>query len=657
MSNRFKIMKKILWVVFAFISVFVIFYIYRSITQAHFNWEDAMFLGDAVKVWTEGNLKHVFTPWMKNYVRYFRQPLFVIFYKLYGYDATPYFTFVLFLRLTNVFLIYLLARKLTNSILISSFASIFYGIYQVNYQAMFWISSGTKEEPMVTFFLLCLLSFTKYLNSGKHLYLFLSSFSFFVCFHCEFKALMVPLVLLSYEFVFYMNKKKFFKFGWILKYLPFLLLEVYFFRFVYNGSAGLFTGIKDKFFLKVYPGSLPYYFVNINTLLRWRLATRNWGFNPNNTDEAFVLPLGLIILGLYIVYLLYWLFKKQSNNLKATLFLFAGVFFSYLPVALMVASGYGWLSVINVQWRYFALPSSVACILTASFVFWSVEEILRRLNSFMAKIKKSDQELLFVGKYPIVQIILCLMIFYNHYSMVKQLVDEYVLTSSWPKKIFADLKKAYPVFEKETVLAIEGVEDDSTPNYFHNRYLFENVFALYANPNNPNYLEEQKKLPFEPNEGPHRRLPRVLYYTNLKDVINGNHQFMYQPGYNISWAPPNINFLLPTFDREFLGAIYGFYDPQKFVVIKFLSGKQNEYGTYIDLTDIRRVQIQKFVDYYCFRDGKRNCNKPLPKFSNDKLVREIYNEFSLKGKEVFDYLLSLPPGILPNIYTLFQKNT
>jgi len=448
-----------------------------------------------------------------------------------------------------------------------------------------------------------------------------------------------------------MDKKKFLKFNWVWKYLPFLLLEIYFFRFIYNGSAGMFSGIKNKSFLEVYPASLPYYFVTINTLLRWRLATRDWGFNPNNTDEAFVLPLGLIVMSILLIYLVYWRNRNKDIKFKNTLFLLTGIFFSYLPVALMVASGYNWLSVINVHWRYFALPSSLAGILVASFVFWLFEEILRLINFYLAKVGKSDQELIFIGKYPVIQIILCLAIFKNHYLMVKPLVNEYVLTSSWSKKIFQDLKKAYPVFEKETVLAIEGVEDDSTPSYFHNRYLFENIFALYANPNNPNYLEEQRNLPFEPNEGPHRRLPRVLYYTNLKDVLNGNHQFMYQAGYNVSWAPPNINFLLPTYDREFLGAIYGFYEPQKFVVIKF-ANRYDDYGTFTDLTQLRRSQIQKFVDYYCFKEGKKLCRKPLPKKSEDKAIKAIYNDFSPKGKEVFDYLLSLPIGTLPDIYNI-----
>jgi hypothetical protein len=639
---------KVSGVIIVITAMFIVFWLYKDILQAHFNMEDAMFLGTSAKVLTKGNLKYLFLPWHGNYARFFRQPVSVFLYWFFGYNATPYFALSLLFHLTNVILIYILTIRLTGSKIIAFFSSLLYGISQVNLECLIWISAGNKDLPMTTFFLASLILFDQYLVKKKPKYLNLSYLFFFLCFSCEFKAVTVPLVFVLWEII-KDNKKQFkdkLKLKYLKKYFVYLFIEVFWILTFYRGTISIFSGAKNINFWQTYFASLPFYFLPTNRVFWIKIYTNAWALTRGQTDELYLKEFGLVII-LFILCSSVYLWKRnKTDKTKKLIFLLVSVLVIYLPVVLMVLSKfYSLWEIVAVHWRYFTLASSLASILVVSIIFWVTREILDNLKELFPKLKALISFLLKTQIIPIT-ILIIISIFHFEYNrfMLNDFFLEWSLTA---KNVFSQIKEKIPLFPKESVLCIEGVEDELRRPFFDYRYLFENIFAMYAQPNNPNYQKEVQSLNFDTKEMFMRRLDRLTYYTNLKDFLVGNYWHIYQKGSEITWMSLNLPLPLPAFDRLLLGSIYGFYDVDKIYVLKI-----GEDGLVTDLTFQRRREISSFLNYFCFKEGQKECLGKNTKTIINVLAEDSFSRLSNQTKKVIDNLLNTKGNQLPDLYGL-----
>jgi len=636
-----------LWVL---IPLLIVSWLYFPVLKAHFNYEDAMFLGDAAKVLSPGNLKYIFLPWHGQYARFFRQPVFVLFYKIFGYTATPYFFLALTFHLGIVWLTYKLAFRISGSRLVSFFASLLYGLYQVNFEPMIWLSSGIKELPMTLFFMLSLWFWDLYLKKKETVPQVLSYLFFFFSLSCEFKAFLIPMVLFAWDFFLYspptLTPKKLLE--RLLKYLPLIGIELFWMLTFYKGTFGLFQGTKNWEFLLTFPASLPFYFLPTNRVFWVKIYTNAWGLTANHTDQRFITELGFLIIFYFFILLFFLIILKKNkgdNRFKKLLFLMAGFVLNYLPVALMVLSGYHNLwQIVAVHWRYYNLASPLAAILVSSSLFWLNELIVQLIEKRFKRVKF----LIVPFRFQILPLIFLITscLFYLEYNNF--MLHDFFLNWNLPaKKMFFKIKEIIPDFPKETVLVIEGAEDQSKKLFFEYRYLFENIFAMYASPNNPNYLTEIQILPFDPREMFMRKLTRLKYYTNLKDFLVGNYWHIYQGAGEISWMSLNLPWPLSAYDRLFLGSAYGFYEPDRVCVLKI-----DEQGEVTDLTSQRRIELKSFLNYFCLEKGLKTCSSKNTKNINNSVVEEVFKSLSSEGQKIFTFILDSKEKRLPDIYNL-----
>ncbi len=598
------------------IPILLVGWLYHETIGAHFNWEDAMVVGDAAKALTKGNFRYLFTPWYGGYARLFWQLLTTLFYKLFGYNATPFYLFSYTLHLLNVFLTYVLALKLTKSKLVAFFSSLLYGVGQVNYSVLTWISAGIKDLPMTTFFLVSFYFFLNFFDSQNQkksfsLSLGLSYVFFALSLSCEFKAICLPAIFVAYELLGG-QKSRFSLRQKIFSLLPYFLIEFLFLTTFYKQTFGLFSPTRNWSSWQTFIASLPLYLMPLSRIFWLKIYTNAHGLTTNHSDELFLKEFGAFIFISSLIFLVFLWLRKNIRRLSVLSFLLLAVFFSYLPVIMLVFSGHHTLwGAITVHWRYFTLASPLAAIFFAALFFWAVPSKLSLLPSAF----------------------LSVLIFFFIQSDRIILQGFFLNWTTAAKARFQEIKKAYPSFPPNSALIIEGTDQEGLFPFFQNRYLYDNLFALYAKPNNPDFLKEQQSLPLNPNEGSSRTYKRLLYYTNLKDILVGKVYDVYRSDEdNRLTALAELPWPIPSHDKLFLYLIYGLYDKEKIYVFTF-----DREGKISDITQERRKEAEIFLDYFYFRS------------STSPEINQIMASFSPLGRDIITYLIKNRARPLPPI--------
>lgn len=640
-------MKKVIQFFFRFflpvLPLIIVIAVYFPVLNANFNYEDAMLIGDSAKALTQGNFGYVLTPWYGNYSRLFWQPIFIAIYAIFKYNATPFFAMALFFHLLNALLTYFIALRITGSKPIAFFSSVLYGTYQVNSEGIIWLLVGIKDVPMTTFFLISLLAFINFLDTKKKIFLITVLISVGICLTTELKAILTPGVLLLY-FLFFNRKdsktKNFKKVFSICFGVVFLIQILLMFTF-YKDTPKLISKSTNWQFWQTFFASLPFYVVPVLRIFWIKVYTNAHGITTNFSDELYLKAFGgfLFFLIIVAIFLLFW--KKESAKAKILIFLLVATFTNYLPVMLTVFTGYHslWITT-TIHWRYFMLATPTAAILVTSCFFWINELMIKIINPKSVK-SFTKQSLTFPFKLLIIPILFLSLFSFWHIESDRIVSLNHLLSWSVPaKKNLQKMKFIYPEFPPNSVLVIEGTADEKLFFYFSKRYLMENIFALYAQPNNTNFSKEQRKIAGLPDNGYDRRLTTLLYYTNLKDLLLGNYGHIYSNEKNVSLLTHNI-VDIPTFDRLFIGSIYKYYDYNKVYVLKF-----NKDGNIFDVTNERRNQLSDFLRYFCFekevilannQNKQKPCQKPTGNYP--KNISSIFDLFSDKGKTIIKTLI------------------
>jgi len=221
-------------------------------------------------------------------------------------NAIPYLIFGFVIHAINTILLFFIILRLSKNKFASLLGSTLFLLFPGNLITVEWISASFLYTTATLFMFLTLLSFIKYLDAKKRVYLFLSLI--FYLFGCLTKQVFYPffLILISYEVFIYNNdtlsvlKHNIKNVKELIKrHIPFILLSTIFVLIqLYRYKMGWIYQLKG--------GALfhPIIFYRLLDFLKEFL----WPFNSNN----YYLKFSLILL-IFISF--YYLFFYSKNKL------------------------------------------------------------------------------------------------------------------------------------------------------------------------------------------------------------------------------------------------------------------------------------------------------------------------------------------------------
>jgi len=190
-----------------------------------YGWDDGVYIEDShVQNLSFRNIGHYFS----NYYLGMYQPLavlsFGVNYALSGDNATSYHFINLLLHLLNVFLVYILIRRISGKELTAFLVALLFAIHPMHVESVSWIATRSNLLYSV-FFILALISYHKYLeNRANKSHLLLTYLWFLLSLFSKSMAVTLPLILLLFDYL--VDKK----INWkkIIEKIPFLLLSLIF---------------------------------------------------------------------------------------------------------------------------------------------------------------------------------------------------------------------------------------------------------------------------------------------------------------------------------------------------------------------------------------------------------------------------------------------
>ena len=197
------------------------------------NWDDPDYVSNNPMIKNISNLEMIFTrPIQGNY-----HPLTVlslaINYSISGFDAWSYHLFNLIFHLFNCYLVFRLAMILSrNNLVIAFTTSLLFGIHPMHVESVAWISER-KDVLYSLFFLLGLISFTRYVDTGSKKQYGLTILFLVLSLMSKPAAVIFPVVLFCIDIL--RNRK--FNFRLLVEKIPFFILAL---------IMGLLTYIAQK---------------------------------------------------------------------------------------------------------------------------------------------------------------------------------------------------------------------------------------------------------------------------------------------------------------------------------------------------------------------------------------------------------------------------
>jgi len=300
------------------------------------NWDDLGYVVNQplVKTTNLDSLKLLFEPSTQVMLNYHPLTMLTLAYNYSNaeLDIQPYFKTNLFLHLLNTILVFFLLFKWSkNSLYIAGFGALFFGIHPMHVESVAWISER-KDVLYTFFFLLSLLSYVRYIEKQKILWLLLA-FVLFVA-SCLSKAMAVPLPLVFFLLDFLYKRR--FSLHAILEKIPFLLLSIWIgmnaVKIQATGAIAefeLFTMFERLMFASY--GFLMYwlkFFLPINLSAFYPYPTFG-----ENQELPIIFYLAPFIVFVLVFFPLIYLYLKRKESLPVYVF---GMGFFVLTIALVL---------------------------------------------------------------------------------------------------------------------------------------------------------------------------------------------------------------------------------------------------------------------------------------------------------------------------------
>ena len=379
-KNRLPLLKSNrdnwIWIALAvlFLTTFLIYF--KALKFDFLSWDDDKYItqNPAIKDFKWENIKLFFTDFYNwNY-----QPLTMLTYaaeyKVMGNSASIFHLNNILLHLANSFLVFVLIRKISPKNLITALiTAAFFAVHPMHVESVAWISER-KDVLYAFFFLLSLIQYANYLNSGKLKSLIYSGIFFLLSCLSKSAAVILPLVMVLLDY--YLNRK----FDWkmALEKIPFLIISVI------VGIVALYSqksAIRPEFTISV----LHHFFIVVDAfatyITRVFIPIHLCAIYPYPNLAGSSLPLSYYLSGIFVGFILYFVWYSRRWG-KDAVFGFGFFIVTIILVLQIIAVGnatmadrYTYIPYIGIFFiigKVYEYLSAFADIYKKSFLFFIV---------------------------------------------------------------------------------------------------------------------------------------------------------------------------------------------------------------------------------------------------------------------------------------------
>ncbi|MEA3446777.1 MAG: tetratricopeptide repeat protein [Bacteroidota bacterium] len=332
---------------------------YSPVFKAEFtNWDDQGYVTEnpVIKNLDSGNFKLIFTENIVANYHPFTMLSLAIDYAIAGESSTWFHVINLLLHLLNTFLVFyfvlLLFRKteINFSSELALLVAALFAVHTLHVESVAWIAER-KDVLYSMFFLSSLISYVKYLNSGKAKFFIYSLLLFTFSLLSKGQAVSLAISLFAIDFLF---RRKILSVKVILEKLPFLALAIVFGILALNAqqegeAVAQITHEHVSFIERLMFASYGYVVYHIKLLLPLNLSAI-YPYPPK-TNESFPIIFYLsIIPALAILSSIFFLLKKTRILAFALLFFLVNIVLvlQIIPVgSAIIADRYVYISSIG----------------------------------------------------------------------------------------------------------------------------------------------------------------------------------------------------------------------------------------------------------------------------------------------------------------------
>ncbi|MCH7511897.1 MAG: hypothetical protein IIB19_05995, partial [Chloroflexi bacterium] len=251
---------------------------------------------------------------------------FLGFYKLFGLEAWAYHLLSVSLHLVNVTLVWLIARKLTNRLLIAHGAALIFGLHPAYPTAVAWITAGNSVLATVAY-LGSLWLFLKHLDGGpRRLWYYGASLLAFVVallFHPE-TLVLTALIVLAYGLLYARSIRDLLAVWSWLRLAPFIVTAIAYYQ--------IQSWVRDHSFTQTTGFGIGDWF-DVNYVTNMALA-----IFPQNLDTTgeFIAASVLVLVSVIVA-----LTHTKPNKPYAAIFVGYWLFLWFLPLSTPILGVHG----------------------------------------------------------------------------------------------------------------------------------------------------------------------------------------------------------------------------------------------------------------------------------------------------------------------------
>lgn len=368
-----------------------------------------------------------------------------IFYNSFGFNAQPLIFTGLLFHLINTFLVYGIAKRLTDK-RIAYLSALIFAVSSMSHQAFTWLGTMTGSAPSVTFILLSVWFYLKFLNKAESISKYLSLFFLWVSFLFKetglFLFIFYPFIYLIYKksSILETIKKNYLLILYALSTLVFRVNEI---LSPQGQTAVLITTRRNPLEilgnLFVYPvESFSQAFIPnqiIYGISSKAVAIFNPSLIPDTADfsNAVYITWGTIlsiILSLIFLTSFYFLYKNKDFKFRKPLFLCSAFLFLSIIPYVFLQKGEAYLDS-----RYFYAGSFASSIITSAIVFYLLQK-----NYWLKKIS----------------VVFLVIYFFSNIIFLRNDIKFQKDNASERKKVLNEIFKTVPRIGDKTVFYIDG---------------------------------------------------------------------------------------------------------------------------------------------------------------------------------------------------------
>ncbi len=329
-----------------------------SLSNDFVNWDDPSYILNNARIqnFSLKNLIMMFNPFPQSYLVSNYHPLtelsLALDHMVYGVKPFGFHLTNMIIHTINTILVYLLVTKLLKGFQIAAIiTALFFAIHPMHVESVVW-ASERKDVLHVFFYLLAMLQYLRYLDSGQLKKYLWYTLAFFVCsLLSKAQAVTLPIVLLLMDYFYKRENRK----SYVLEKAPFLMLFLAFMLSLAFGLLAIWAQkstqadslVSISLAQRPFTGSMSLVIYLQKLFVPTGLcALHPYAFKPGEAMPTYFYGAIFVLLGY-----LFLLYKTFVDNKRVLFFGLAFFLITILPVLQFLTIG-------EAQWaeRYSYLP-------------------------------------------------------------------------------------------------------------------------------------------------------------------------------------------------------------------------------------------------------------------------------------------------------------